>query len=86
MHETAILKNIIKKIEGIAFGEKSNNIRALTVKLGALSHFSPEHFREHFAYDCRGTIAENAELIIIENSDLTDPHAHEVILDSVELS
>jgi hydrogenase nickel incorporation protein HypA/HybF len=86
MHETAVLKNIIKKIVEVGAREKSSSIKSLTIKLGALSHFSPEHFREHFSYDSRGTIAEHAQLNIIQNTDQSDPMAQEVILESIELS
>jgi hydrogenase nickel incorporation protein HypA/HybF len=86
MHEAGILRNIIKKVVEVGAREKSSKIKSLTIRLGALSHFTPEHFREHFAYDSRGTIAENVQLNIIENLDKADPMAHEVILESIELS
>ena len=34
----------------------------VTVQLGALSHFTPEHFREHFEDATRGTLAEGADV------------------------
>ena len=34
----------------------------VVVRLGALSHFTPEHFREHFADAAAGTLAAGAEV------------------------
>ena len=34
------------------------------MKLGALAHISPDHFREHFEHGACGTIAEGARLTI----------------------
>ena len=42
-------------------GRLSRDARA-SCALGPLSHFTPAHFREHFADAARGTIAEGAEV------------------------
>ena len=55
------------------------------MRLGALSHFTPEHFREHFADASRGTIAEGAEVDAVLEDDLADPRAAGVVLESVEV-
>jgi hydrogenase nickel incorporation protein HypA/HybF len=54
--------------------------------LGALSHFSPSHFREHFDRVSAGTKAEGAALDIHTSSDIGDPRAQDVLLESVELA
>ena len=51
--------------------------------LGALSHFTPEHFREHFDDAARGTLAEGAEVDATLDDDLADPRAQGVVLESV---
>jgi len=57
----------------------------VTVKLGALSHISPDHFREHFVHGARGTIAEGARLTLEIGHDPGDPRAQDVVLDCLEV-
>jgi hydrogenase nickel incorporation protein HypA/HybF len=53
------------------------------MRLGALSHISPEHLREHFLREAHGTIAEGAQLTIEVGHDPGDPRAQDVVLDSL---
>jgi hydrogenase nickel incorporation protein HypA/HybF len=53
------------------------------IQLGALAHISPDHFREHFTHAARGTVAEEAQLEIDLLSDVSDPHAMDILLNSV---
>ena len=53
--------------------------------LGALSHFSPDHFREHFEHASRGTVAEGASLEIERLTDISDPRAQDVTFDSADI-
>jgi hydrogenase nickel incorporation protein HypA/HybF len=55
------------------------------VRLGALSHFTPEHFREHFEDAARGTRAEGAEIQAELSVDPAEPGAQGVLLETVEL-
>ena len=57
----------------------------VSVRLGALSHFTPEHFREHFADASRGTVAEGAEVDAVLETDVHAPNAAGVVLESVEV-
>lgn len=57
----------------------------IRVRLGALSHFTPEHFREHFEDASRGTLAERAEVETELRTDPTEPDAQGIVLESVEL-
>ena len=86
MHELTLLKDLFSKIEAIAEENKSDKILGVTVKLGALSHISPDHFRGHFDQAAVGTVAEGAALTILEMTDMSDPHAQEIILESVEVA
>jgi hydrogenase nickel incorporation protein HypA/HybF len=60
-------------------------VTKVSVRLGALSHFAPEHFREHFRDSAQGTIAENALVETVLEESTTDPNAQGVVLESVEL-
>jgi hydrogenase nickel incorporation protein HypA/HybF len=85
MHERALLADVIRKVESVAAREGAGRVVRLDVRLGALSHFTPEHFREHFADVSRGTIAEGAEVDAIVDDDVAGDHAQDVILESVEV-
>lgn len=83
MHELALVANLMRKIESIAAGERAARVLAVNVRLGALAHISPEHFRDHFTRAARGTIAQGARLSVELSEDTRDPHAQEILLDSV---
>jgi hydrogenase nickel incorporation protein HypA/HybF len=55
------------------------------VRLGALSHFSDAHFREHFEDAARGTLAEGAAVETELRTDPTEPGAQGIVLESIEL-
>lgn len=85
MHEFSLIKSLIDKISSIAREQHASQIISLTVKLGALSHISPGHFREHFIHASRGTIAEGAQLNIEVMSDATHPQSQEILLENIEI-
>jgi hydrogenase nickel incorporation protein HypA/HybF len=85
MHELSLLADLFRKIESVARREQASAVTRVTVRIGALCHLSPSHLREHFARAAQGTIAEGARLDIEALTDITDPHAQEIILESVEV-
>ena len=85
MHEFSLVKDLIRKITSLAHERHASRITSVTVKLGALSHISQEHFREHFIHASLGTVAEGAWLHTEVLTDLTDPHAQEILLESIEV-
>ncbi len=85
MHEKALLDDLMAKILQVAEAEGGGVVRRITVRLGALSHFTPEHFRDHFAVAAAGTIAEGADVVATLDDDLTDSRAQSVVLESVEI-
>ena len=88
MHEFSLMADLLRKIERIAQdagGREKIVLTAIHVKLGALSHISAEHFREHFETAIKGTVAEGARLDVEELTDPNDPNAQEIILDSIEV-
>ena len=58
MHEFSLIKDLIHKITKIAHEQHASKVLSVTVKIGALSHISPDHFREHFIHASHGTITE----------------------------
>jgi hydrogenase nickel incorporation protein HypA/HybF len=85
MHETALIRDVVHRIEDLARSTGSCRVIAAKVWLGALSHLSAGHFREHFAIEARDTIAAGAVLEIEVSDDLKHPHAQHVRLESVDL-
>ncbi len=85
MHEQSLIINLIKKVESIARENGAAKVNSIKVKLGALSHTSPEHFREHFEPLAIGTVADGAELEFIVSEDLEDPYAQDIMIESIEV-
>jgi len=85
MHEASLMRDLMGKVEQLAREHGSSRVTRVGVRLGALSHFSPDHFREHFDRASRGTLAEGAALEIDLLTDISDPRAQDVTLDSVDV-
>jgi len=85
MHEMSLMNNLMNQIDAVASREGAERVVAIKVRLGALSHMSPDHFREHFAMASIGGIADSAELDIETSDDQQDPFAMDVVLDAVEI-
>ena len=85
MHEASLIADLLRQITAIMRQQGTGRVVGVTVTLGALFHISPEHFREHFVYGVRGTIAEGARLTLEIGHDPGAPHAQDVVLDSLEI-
>lgn len=85
MHETGIVRDLVRRLETAARDAGATRIAAVEVRLGALSQFSAAHFRAHFDDDARGTLAEGAALRISASDDPGDPHALDVMVTGVDL-
>lgn len=85
MHERALMRDVVARIEELARSEGATRVTRVGVRLGALSHFTPDHFREHFVDEARGTVAEGAAVDAELDGDMTDPRAGDVVLESVEV-
>ena len=84
MHERALLADLIREIQETAAAEHAKRVVAIAVRIGPMSHMTPEHFVEHFVDASRGTIAEGARCAVDE-IDPRDPLAQSIVLESVEL-
>jgi hydrogenase nickel incorporation protein HypA/HybF len=85
MHERALMKDVVAKIEEVAKAGGAVRVTRVGVRLGALSHFTPAHFREHFDDAAFGTIAQGAEVDAVLDDDIGDPRAGDVVLESLEV-
>jgi len=82
----SLLADLMKKVKEIAAANNAGEVVEVTVRLGAMAHISPDHLREHFVEAAVGTVAEGADLVVIESDDMADPHAQNIILDSIEVA
>lgn len=85
MHERAVMRDLVGRIDELAAAEEATAVTRIEVGLGALSHFTPEHFREHFEDAARGTRAEGAEVEATLSDDTSAADAADVVLKTVEL-
>lgn len=85
MHEQALLNDLMRRVLETAAAEKAKRVTGVSVRLGALSHMTPEHFAEHFEQATAGTIAEGAAITSATSDDINDPRAADVVLTSVEV-
>jgi len=72
-------------LERVAGDARAERVTAVRVRLGALSHFTPEHFREHFDHAARGTVAEGAAVEAVVDTSHTSSSACGVRVESVEV-
>lgn len=84
MHEASLMRALMRQIEHAAATQRAQRVSAVTVWLGALSHFTPDHFREHFDDAAAGGIAAGAALRLTLSDDLDHPDAQHVRLDAIE--
>jgi hydrogenase nickel incorporation protein HypA/HybF len=85
MHEASLMRDLMAKLLGAAQARGASRIVAVRVRLGALSHLSAAHFREHFDQAAAGTLAEGAEIDAVEDPDIRAPTAADVVLESLEI-
>jgi len=86
MHEMSLIHDLMRKIETIARDQNAVKVVGVKIRLGALAHISAEHFGEHFEEESKGTIADGARLEVVMLTDENDPHAQDIILDSVDVA
>lgn len=85
MHEHSLIKNLLHTMAELATQENGAIVGA-TIQLGALSHISAEHFREHFVHETAGTGLEGINLNIIALDDIHHPLAQDIVLQSLEFA
>jgi len=85
MHEASLMRDLMRRVETAAREAEAARVVSVDVWLGALSHFSPAHFREHFEQAAAGTVAEGARVSVVVDEDVHHPDAQGVVLRSVEL-
>jgi hydrogenase nickel incorporation protein HypA/HybF len=85
VHEQSLIEALVRQLEGVAAAEGATRITAVRVWCGALSHFAPNHFREHFERAAAGTVAADAEVAVEISDDVAHPDATGVRVLSVDV-
>lgn len=85
MHETALMTDLVARIRAIAEAENAARVVSVSVRVGALSHFTRATFVTHFREAARGSPAAAAMLNVTVSTDTTDPRAGDVVLTAVEV-
>lgn len=85
MHEKHLLADLVKKAEQVCREQGALRVTHMHVFLGAMSHLTPGHFREHFEQESRGTPAEGADVAITLGEDVDDSRAQQVVLLDLEV-
>jgi hydrogenase nickel incorporation protein HypA/HybF len=80
-----MMRDLVAQVEATARAEGATRVTAVAVQLGALSHFTAEHFSEHFEDATRGTVAEGAAVVAELDDDVASPRARGVVLSSIEI-
>ncbi|NOT01885.1 MAG: hydrogenase maturation nickel metallochaperone HypA [Phycisphaerales bacterium] len=85
MHDFSLMANLLEKIERLAQEQDAARVVGVNIRLGAMSHISSGHFREHFVNGTKGTKADGARLEIEVSEDTQDPNAQNILLKSIEV-
>ena len=85
MHEASMMRGLMRKIEQVAAEQQAARVTSVDVWLGALSHMSDSHFREHFVQASANGIAQGATISTELSDDITHPNAEDVLLRGVEV-
>jgi hydrogenase nickel incorporation protein HypA/HybF len=83
MHESKLVNDILSAITKVAEANDADHVEIVRIKIGALSHVTPEGFTGHFSLASNGTVAEGATLDITKSEDLNAPDALDVRLVSI---
>jgi hydrogenase nickel incorporation protein HypA/HybF len=79
------MTDLMHRIDTVAKAEGARRVVAVSVRLGALSHMSAEHFAEHFERAAAGTIAEGARLDLTVSDDTYHDRAQDFLIESVRV-
>jgi hydrogenase nickel incorporation protein HypA/HybF len=85
MHEHGLINDLLRRISLAAAEQSAKRVIAISVWLGAFSHMSPDHFREHFNRASVGSMVEGARLDIVVSDDIHDSAATDVLLKGIEV-
>ena len=84
MHEEAILRDLLRKVEEVARANGSGRVGCVRIWVGALAHLSEDPARSRWSSLTQGTVAHGSRLEMERSSDVAHPQATGVVLKSVD--
>ena len=85
MHELSLINGLCARAEAVARDAGASRVTSMAVRLGALSHLSADHLREHLATAAAGSMLEGAVVHVTVDTDPASPSAQDVELLTVEV-
>ncbi len=85
MHELSLVAALCARAEAAARAQGAHRVTGLSVRLGALSHLSPDHLKDHLTRAAAGSILEGARVEVTVDTDTSSPTAQHIELLSVEV-
>jgi hydrogenase nickel incorporation protein HypA/HybF len=82
----SLISDLIDKASAVVVESGARRASRVGVRLGALSHLSPQHLESHFRRAAEGSVLDGAVLDIEIIEDPTDPHADSVVITSVDVA
>jgi hydrogenase nickel incorporation protein HypA/HybF len=86
VHELSLVSDLLRQATHVVLDCGADRAVRVGVRLGALSHLSEQHLRDHFDTATVGTVLEGAELVVEVSADPHDEHAQDLILTHVEIA
>ena len=80
MHELTLVTSLCARAEAAAHQAGAEQVTALSIRLGALTHLSPELLRDHLARASAGSILEGARVDVTVGTDPSAPGAQDIEL------
>jgi len=85
MHEASLLNDLMRKISNIAAEQNALRVTKVSVWVGAMSHMSASHFRDHFVQASCGSVADGADLEVTVDDDIHNDNAQDILLRNIEV-
>jgi hydrogenase nickel incorporation protein HypA/HybF len=85
MHELSLVASLCARAEAAARIDGAARVTGISVRLGALSHLSPDHLRDHLQRAAAGSILDGARVDVTIDPDPSAPGAQDIELLSIEV-
>ncbi len=85
MHESGLIRNLMKQVESLAKENNAQCVSKVVVRVGALTPYSNESVISHFEEAKTGSVASEASIEVIRDSEILSPTAQDLVIDSIEV-
>ena len=85
MHELSLVASLCARAEAVARAEGAERVTEISVRLGALSHLSSDHLRDHLRQAAASSMLDGARAEVTVDPDTSAPGAQDIELLSIEV-